>query len=73
MAGQARRADPDVSCLMAVFDAAWSVVGRYAYALDEAERDQLRCDLALQIARLVASGIDDHCELVRRSVLRFMH
>ena len=34
MAGRARHADPGVISLIAVFEAAWSVVGRYAYALD---------------------------------------
>jgi len=70
MAGQA---DVDINSLMAVYDAAWAVVGRYAYALDHEERDRLRCDLACQIARLAASGVDDTAELVRRSILRFLH
>lgn len=73
MAGQARQTAIDDTALMTVFEAAWAVVGREAYAFDQEERDRLRCDLALQIARLVASGIDDHGELVRRSVLRFVH
>jgi len=70
---QARLTEPDARSLIAVFEAAWVVVGRNAYAFDQEERDQLRCDLAKQIARLVASGIDNNRELVRRSVLRFMH
>ena len=70
MAGQA---DVDINSLMAVYDAAWAVVGRYAYALDHEERDRLRCDLACQIARLAASGVDDTAELIRRSILRFLH
>jgi len=73
MAGQARQTELDVSSLMAVFEAAWVVVGRGAYAFDREERDRLRCDLALQIARLVASGVKDNRELVRRSILRFLH
>ena len=73
MAGQARQTELDDISLMAVFEAAWAVVGREAYAFDQEERDRLRCDLAIQIARLIASGIDDHGELVRRSVLRFVH
>jgi hypothetical protein len=73
MAGQVRLTQPDVSALIAVFEAAWVVVGRNAYAFDQVERDQLRCELAKQIARLVASGINNNRELVRRSVLRFMH
>jgi hypothetical protein len=48
---------------MAVFEAAWAVVGRDAYAFDQDERDRLRCELVLQIARLVANGIDDNGEL----------
>jgi len=59
MAGQARQTELD-------FEAAWVVVGRGAYAFDREERDRLRCDLALQIARLVASGVNDNRELVRR-------
>ena len=73
MAGQDTRTEIDDISLIAVFEAAWAVIGRDAYAFDQHERDRLRCDLALQIARLVASGIDDHRELVRRSVLRFVH
>jgi hypothetical protein len=73
MAGQARLAEPDVKPLIAVFEAAWAVVGRNAYAFDAEERDQLRCDLASQIARLAASGINNRRELVRRSILRFLH
>lgn len=73
MAGQARQTELDDISLAAVFEAAWAVVGRDDYAFDQEARDRLRCDLVLQIARLVASGIDDNRELIRRSVLRFMH
>ena len=73
MAGQARQTELDDISLMAVFEAAWAVIGREAYAFDQEDRDRLRCDLALQIARLVASGVNNDRELVRRSVLRFMH
>ena len=70
MAGQA---DVDINSLMAVYEAAWAVVGRHAYALDQHERDRLRCELACQIARLAATGVDDTAELVRRSILRFLN
>jgi hypothetical protein len=68
-----RPAEVDITPLMAVYEAAWAVVGRYAYALDHEERGRLRCDLACHIARLAASGVDDSAELVRRSILRFLH
>ena len=67
MAGQARQTELDDISLMAVFEAAWAVIGREAYAFDQEDRDRLRCDLALQIARLVASGVNNDRELVRRS------
>jgi hypothetical protein len=73
MAGQVRLTELDDLSLMAVFDAAWAVIGREAYAFDQEDRDRLQCDLALQIARLVASGVNDDRELVRRSILRFLH
>ena len=73
MARQDKQTELDDISLRAVFEAAWAVVGRKAYAFDQEDQDRLRCDLAIQIARLVASGIDDHGELIRRSVLRFLH
>ena len=72
MAGLRQTELDDIS-LAAVFEAAWAVVGRKAYAFDQQDRDRLRSELVLQIARLIASGIDDHGELIRRSVLRFLH
>ena len=73
MAGQARHTELDDISLRAVFEAAWAVIGREAYAFDQEDRDRLRTDLIMQIARLIASGIDDDRELVRRSILRFLH
>jgi hypothetical protein len=69
----ARQAEVDINSLTAAYEAAWAVVGRYAYALDHEERVRLRCDLACQVARLAASGVDDTAELVRRSILRFLN
>ena len=59
--------------LAEVFKAAWVVVGRRAYSLNFAEEEQLRYDLASYIGRLFISGVDDPRELLRRSVLRFLH
>ena len=64
--------DPPNS-LAEVFDAAWVVVGRRAYILDHDECDQLRLDLALCIARMVAKGVTDTRDLVRRSILHFLY
>ena len=58
--------------LAEVFKAAWMVVGRRAYSPHFAEEEQLRYDLASYIGRLF-SGVDDPRELLRRSVLRFLH
>jgi hypothetical protein len=59
--------------LVDVFNAAWVVVGRQAYSLHREEEEQLRLDLASCIGRLVASGVDNPGELVRRSISRFLH
>jgi hypothetical protein len=59
--------------LIAVFEAAWPVVGCHAHFLDQEEADKLRCDLAMEIARLASSGVRDPRELVRRSIRRFVH
>jgi hypothetical protein len=59
--------------LAEVFNAAWTVIGRRAYSLHREEEEQLRCDLASFIGRLVVSGVDDHGELLRRSIQRFLH
>ena len=68
----ARQAEVDVNSLTTAYKAAWAVVGRHAYDLDHEERDRLRCELACQIARLAASGVDDTAELVRRSIIAEM-
>ena len=73
MAGHARQTELDDISLRAVFEAAWAVVGRKAYAFDQEDQDRLRSDLVVQIARLIASGVNDDRELVRRSILRFLH
>jgi hypothetical protein len=70
MARPATRAD---NSLVEVFKAAWVVVGRRAYSLNFVEEEQLRCDLASYIGRLFISGVDDPRELLRRSILRFLH
>jgi hypothetical protein len=56
-----------------VFDAAWVVVGRRAYALRPDEETQLRLDLAICIGRLFNQGVTDPRELVRRSIMRFVN
>ena len=66
-------AEKVLDSLAEVFEAAWLVVGRRGHSLDQEEEEQLRCDLASQIARLAAGGITDSRELVRRSILRFVH
>jgi hypothetical protein len=58
--------------LAEVFDAR-VVVGRRSYTLNHYEIDQLRVDLALCIGRMVASGVTDTRDLVRRSILHFLH
>lgn len=73
MAGHASQTEPDPCPLVEVFRAAWVVVGRRAYALPSVEQEQLRCDLASCIGRLFLSGVDDPAELLRRSILRFLH
>jgi hypothetical protein len=60
-------------CLVEVFETAWAVVGCHAHSLDQEDADKLRCDLAMEIARLVASGVNDTRELARRSILRFVN
>jgi hypothetical protein len=65
--------DLDCGSLVDVFNAAWVVVGRTAYSLSPEEEAQLRCDLASCIGRLVVSGVEDPGELLRRSILRFLH
>jgi hypothetical protein len=59
--------------LAEVFDAAWVVVGRRSYTLDHDEVDQLRLELTLCIGRMVANGVTDTRDLVRRSILHFLH
>ena len=59
--------------LAEVFDAAWVVVGRRSYTLHHDEIDQLRLDLALCIGRMVVTGVTDTRDLVRRSILHFLH
>jgi hypothetical protein len=49
------------------------VIGRRSYALNNDEIDQLRLDLALCIGRMVANGVTDTRDLVRRSILHFLH
>ena len=71
MAPSTTRIDPDV--LAEVFKAAWQVVGSRAYTLHPEEEEQLRCDLASRIGRLAVSGVDDPRELLRRSVIPFLH
>ena len=56
-----------------VFDAAWVIVGRRSYTLNHDEVDQLRLDLALCIGQMVANGVTDTRDLVRRSILHFLH
>jgi hypothetical protein len=63
----------DAGALSEVFQAAWVVVGRRAYSLSPEEEAQLRCDLASCIGQLFVSGVDDPRELLRRSILRFLH
>ena len=73
MARRARQAQGVSNSLVEVFDAAWLVVGRRAYALNPDEEVQLMLDLALCIGRLVAEGVTQPRDLVRRSIMRFVH
>jgi hypothetical protein len=70
MAGDTQ-AEPNA--LVDVYRAAWVVVGRRAYSLNRAEEEQLRCDLASYIGRTFMNGVRDLGELLRRSILHFLH
>lgn len=63
----------DTTSLLGVFDAAWVVVGRRSYALHPDEEAQLRLDLAICIGRLFNQGVTEPRDLVRRSIMRFVH
>ena len=52
MAGQPKQIGVDDISLAALFEAAWAVVGRKAYAFDQEDQDRLRCDLAIQIGEV---------------------
>jgi hypothetical protein len=73
MARLARHAQGVPNSLVKIFDAAWLVVGRRAYSLPLEEEAQLRLDVALRIGQLVASGVTDARELLRRTFLHFAH
>jgi hypothetical protein len=59
--------------LTEVFDAAWVVIGRRLYILTHDQIDQFRLDLALCLDRMFATGVTDTRDLVRRSILHFLH
>jgi hypothetical protein len=63
----------DTNSLAEVFDAAWVVIGRRAYALHPNEEVQLKLDLAICIGRLFNQGVTEPRELVRRSITKFIH
>jgi hypothetical protein len=63
----------DTTSILEVFDAAWVVVGRRAYALHREEEVQLKLALAICIGRLFDEGITEPRELVRRSIKPFIH
>jgi hypothetical protein len=63
----------DTNALAQVFDAVWVVVGRRGYALHPDEEVQLKLDLAICIGRLFNQGVTEPRELVRRSIMRFVH
>lgn len=63
----------DTHELVEIFDAAWVVVGRRAYALHPDEEIQLKLDLAVCLGRLIAKGVTELRDLVRRSIMKFVY
>jgi hypothetical protein len=59
--------------LVEVYDAAWEIVGRNAYYLHPDEENRLRLDLTLRIGQLLASGVTDARDLLRRTIQHFIH